>query len=62
MIHICCSCSRVQDLYGTPTWTNFTENAGGQIAGFVDFDWSANLCPGNDCGEQVLVRILWRSL
>jgi hypothetical protein len=35
---------------------NLTANAKGKIAGFVDFDWGANLCPGNDCREQLKVR------
>ena len=48
--------SSSQNLYsGDPTWINLTENAKGKIAGFVDFDWGANICPKNDCGKDLEV-------
>ncbi|GAX79116.1 hypothetical protein CEUSTIGMA_g6556.t1 [Chlamydomonas eustigma] len=47
-----------QDLFGAMTWTNLTENARGQIASFVDFDWGANLCPNKDCTSDLKVTDL----
>mmetsp|Transcript_15969 Transcript_15969/g.34497 ORF Transcript_15969/g.34497 Transcript_15969/m.34497 type:complete len:890 (+) Transcript_15969:138-2807(+) len=44
-----------QDLFGSMTWTNLTYNAGGKVAGFVDFDWAANLCPFKNCPDHVQV-------
>ncbi|EFJ39886.1 hypothetical protein VOLCADRAFT_100398 [Volvox carteri f. nagariensis] len=32
-------------------WRNLTDVTGGKIAGFVDFDWGANLCPDNNCPD-----------
>ncbi|KAF5837876.1 hypothetical protein DUNSADRAFT_3769 [Dunaliella salina] len=46
-----------QNLYsGDPTWTNLTANANGKVAGFVDFDWGANLCPDNNCGKELVTK------
>ncbi|GIL90755.1 hypothetical protein Vretimale_16851 [Volvox reticuliferus] len=33
------------------TWINLTFNSNEKIAGFVDFDWGANLCPSKDCSD-----------
>lgn len=45
------------------TWTNLTTEARGKVAGFVDFDWGAALCPGGpaECGAdtRVGVREVW---
>ncbi|GLI71589.1 hypothetical protein VaNZ11_016826 [Volvox africanus] len=32
-------------------WNNLTSNSNEKIAGFVDFDWGANLCPAGSCSE-----------
>ena len=44
-------------------WTNLTTEARGKVAGFVDFDWGAALCPGGpaECGAdtRVGVREVW---
>lgn len=46
-----------QNLYsGEPTWTNLTANANGKVAGFVDFDWGANICPDNECGNKLVTK------
>ncbi|KAG1664895.1 hypothetical protein FOA52_006241 [Chlamydomonas sp. UWO 241] len=37
-----------QDLYGALTWQNLTQRSNGKIAGFVDFDWGAQLCADRD--------------
>mmetsp|Transcript_3363 Transcript_3363/g.9396 ORF Transcript_3363/g.9396 Transcript_3363/m.9396 type:complete len:1023 (-) Transcript_3363:787-3855(-) len=44
-----------KDLFGAMTWANLTEQSAGKISGFVDFDWGAALCPGNDCAEKFKV-------
>ena len=38
-------------------WSNMTERSGGKIAGFVDFDWGANLCPSKTCSEDMKVPL-----
>lgn len=46
-----------QDLFsGNPHWVNLTEQSGGKIAGFVDFDWGKNLCPGGTCDTMMPVK------
>eukprot|EP00197_Chlamydomonas_leiostraca_P003012 CAMPEP_0202867564 /NCGR_PEP_ID=MMETSP1391-20130828/9502_1 /ASSEMBLY_ACC=CAM_ASM_000867 /TAXON_ID=1034604 /ORGANISM="Chlamydomonas leiostraca, Strain SAG 11-49" /LENGTH=890 /DNA_ID=CAMNT_0049547617 /DNA_START=70 /DNA_END=2742 /DNA_ORIENTATION=- len=48
-----------RDLFsGNPNWTNLTANANSQVAGFVDFDWGSNLCPGSsaECSADMRVR------
>lgn len=42
-----------QNAYSGLTWQNLTANTRGGIAGFVDFDWGANLCPDNDCTSDM---------
>ena len=48
-------CPLLQDLFGGMAWSNMTERSGGKIAGFVDFDWGANLCPSKTCSEDMKV-------
>ncbi|GFR45937.1 hypothetical protein Agub_g7400, partial [Astrephomene gubernaculifera] len=45
-----------QDVFNPASpWKNLTADSGGKIAGFVDFDWAANLCPNRDtCGNLTL--------
>lgn len=41
-------------------WKNLTEASGGKVAGFVDFEWGAALCPdgvAEKC-EPFKVRVL----
>ncbi|KAG2441862.1 hypothetical protein HXX76_003470 [Chlamydomonas incerta] len=33
------------------TWTNLTADSNGAVAGFVDFDWGASLCPSGTCPD-----------
>lgn len=33
------------------SFINLTANANGGIAGFVDFDWGASLCPKGNCTD-----------
>ncbi|PNW71630.1 hypothetical protein CHLRE_16g662250v5 [Chlamydomonas reinhardtii] len=32
-------------------WTNLTADSNGAVAGFVDFDWGASLCPSGNCTD-----------
>ena len=41
------------------TWQNMTENAKGQIAGFVDFDWGANLKKDNHSQVQMFHVLIY---
>jgi len=44
-----------QDLFGTLSWINVTAESKGNVAGFVDFDWGANLCPDQTCSADMKV-------
>lgn len=45
-----------QDAFGEISWTNLTQNANGQIAAFVDFEWAAKLCETKECKGVKKVR------
>ncbi|KAG2489020.1 hypothetical protein HYH03_012458 [Edaphochlamys debaryana] len=41
-----------QDVFNpSASWNNLTAGSGGKVAGFVDFDWGASLCPKGSCPE-----------
>jgi len=51
----CCIDLPSQDLFGTLSWINVTAESKGNVAGFVDFDWGANLCPDQTCSADMKV-------
>ena len=46
-----------QDLFGSLAWVNITADSNGKVAGFVDFDWGASLCPDKACSEDMKVSL-----
>ena len=44
-----------QDLFGSLNWVNITADSNGKVAGFVDFDWGASLCPDKACSDDMKV-------
>ena len=56
MVLLCVRVSRcLQTGYTDLKWTNLTENANGQVAGFVDWDWAQTGClKAGNCSDMGL--------